>query len=178
MIKHARLQKGESVLVNGASGGVGHFVVQIAKTLGATVTAVCSSRKANFVKECGADKVIAYDKERMAEHSGAYDIVIDVHGNFKHSDFRRLGRRGVVIGFTSMWHMFKLMMKKSVHPFPLVQFSAKPNPDDLASLAKMIEEGSLQPRIDRIFDHHQLAEAIAHAEGMQTLGKVALRWNI
>jgi NADPH:quinone reductase-like Zn-dependent oxidoreductase len=76
--------------------------VQIAKAYGAKVTAVCSSKNVDFVKTLGADQVIAYDKENIHHHQGKYNLIIDTHGNLSHSDFQRMGQRGVVVGFTTM----------------------------------------------------------------------------
>ncbi|MEZ4894015.1 MAG: zinc-binding dehydrogenase [Saprospiraceae bacterium] len=83
-------QKGETVLINGSSGGVGHFAVQIAKAHGAIVTAVCSGKNLGFVKSLGADHVIVYDQENIHLHSGQYDLVIDTNGNLRHEDFQRM----------------------------------------------------------------------------------------
>lgn len=91
LINHGKLKEGESVLINGSSGGVGHFTVQIAKAYGAKVTGVCSSKKVDFVKKLGADKVIAYDKQNIHQHDGKYDLVIDTHGNLTHKDYTRMG---------------------------------------------------------------------------------------
>lgn len=112
IITHGKLKKGETVLINGSSGGVGHFAVQIAKAFGANVTAVCSSKNFDFVKSLGADHIIAYDKENIHQHAGKYDLVIDTNGNLFHSDYKRMGNRGVVVGFTSMKHMIALSLQK------------------------------------------------------------------
>lgn len=81
---HGDLKIGEAVLINGSSGGVGHFAVQIAKSFGAKVTAVCSGKNVDFVRSLGADTVITYDKENIHQHTGKYDLVIDTNGNLLH----------------------------------------------------------------------------------------------
>ncbi len=174
---YGNLQQGESVLLNGASGGVGHFAVQIAKALGATVTGVCSSNNTDYVMGLGADAVIAYDKESIHKHMGKYDLIVDTHGNLFLEDFRRMGQRGVVVGFTTMHHILWLMIKASLSSFPLVQFTAKANTEDLEQLASLILEGKIKVHIDRIYPYSKIPEAISYIEAMRTRGKVAIDWE-
>src|SRR5690606_32944395 len=105
LVNHGRVKSGDSVLINGASGGVGHLTVQIAKAYGAKVTGVCSCKNADFVKNLGADQVIAYDNENIHQHLKMYDLVVDTHGNLAFDDFKRMGQRGVLVGFTSIGQM-------------------------------------------------------------------------
>ncbi|HRF19026.1 MAG TPA: zinc-binding dehydrogenase, partial [Chitinophagaceae bacterium] len=105
---------------NGSSGGVGHFAVQVAKAYGAKVTAVCSSKNMEFVKSLGADEVLAYDKENIHRHNGKYDLVVDTNGNLTFNDYTRMGKRGVLTGFTTMGHMISVLLKKAFSKFPLV----------------------------------------------------------
>jgi NADPH:quinone reductase-like Zn-dependent oxidoreductase len=91
LLTHGKLKAGESVLINGSSGGVGHFAVQIAKAYRATVTAVCSGKNVDFAKSLGADHVIAYDKENIHRHEGKYNLILDTHGNLSHRDYQRMG---------------------------------------------------------------------------------------
>lgn len=176
LITHGRLKDGESVLINGASGGVGHFAVQIAKAYGANVTAVCSGRNAEFVKTLGADQLIAYDKEDIHRHNKKYDLVLDTHGNLYHSDFKRMGRRGVVTGFTTMGHMMSLSLKKSFDKFPIDQFTAEANTDDLQTLARLIREQKIKPRIEKTYSFREIPEAVGYIEAMRTRGKVVMVW--
>jgi NADPH:quinone reductase-like Zn-dependent oxidoreductase len=174
---HGKLQKGERVLINGASGGVGHIAVQIAKAYGAEVTAVCSSKNISFVKELGADHVIAYDQENIHQHKGNYDLVIDVNGNLHFNDYRRMGKRGVMVGFTGMGHMVSVLFRKAFSRFPLIQFTAEANSKDLQTLASLVQENKLIPRIERVFHYEEIPEAIRHIETMRTLGKVVMLWD-
>lgn len=176
IVTHGKLQPGESVLINGASGGVGHFAVQIAKSLGGKVTAVCSSRNVDFVRSLGADHIIAYDQEDIQLHTGKYDLVVDTNGNLTHNDFRRMGKRGVTIGFTDMGHMIRLLLKKAINKFPLVQFTAEANSQDLETLAKMVAEGKIKAHIEKIYPYTELPAAIAYIEAMRTRGKVVVEW--
>ncbi|MBD3630813.1 NAD(P)-dependent alcohol dehydrogenase [Cyclobacterium sp.] len=177
LLTHGKIKKGESVLINGASGGVGHFTVQIAKAYGARVTAVCSNRNLDFVKAMGADHLIPYDKENIHQHSAKYDLIIDNHGNLTHQDFQRMGHRGVIVGFTTLGHMIGLLSKNAISKFPLAQFTAEANTKDLEVLATLIETGKIKVHIDKTFAHKQLPEAISFIEAMRTRGKVAVVWD-
>lgn len=176
LIHHGKLQEGESVLINGASGGVGHLAVQIAKAYGANVTGVCSAKNVDFVRFLGADKVVAYDQESIHKHNGKYNLIIDAHGNFFHEDFQRMGERGVVVGFTTMAHMLSLMLKKSMGRFTLVSFTAKANTKDLDTLASLVQSGTIKIHIEKTFLFEQIPQAISHIEAMRTRGKVAMAW--
>lgn len=176
LLTHGKLKTGETVLINGAAGGVGHFAVQIAKAYGGTVTGVCSGRNVEFVKLLGADKVIAYDTENIHLHKGKYDLVIDANGNLTHEDFNRMGRRGVLIGFTTMRHMFSTLFRKAFSKFPLIQFTVTVNSRDLQTLATLVEEGKIKPQIEKIFSSSEIPEAIGYIEAMRTSGKVVMKW--
>lgn len=177
LITHGQLRKGESVLINGGSGGVGHFAVQIAKAYGAHVTAVCSARNTDFVQSLGADKVIAYDRENVHRHTGKYDLVIDTNGNLAFSDYKRMGRRGVMVGFTTVGRMVSTLLKNVFSKFPLTQFTAEANSKDLETLAVLVKEKKITPHIEHIFPLEKLPEAIGYIEAMRTKGKVAVVWE-
>ncbi len=177
VITHGKLKAGETVLVNGASGGVGHFTVQIAKAYGAYVTGVCSSKNVDFVKALGADQVIAYDQEDIHQHQGKYDLVIDTHGNLAHEDYQRMGQRGVMVGFTTLGNMMRLMLKRAFSKFPLAQFTAEANVPDLETLASLMQNGKVKPHLEKVYPYPQVPEAIAYIEAMRTRGKVAMVWE-
>ena len=177
LIDHGRLRKGESVLINGSSGGVGHLAVQIAKCYGARVTGVCSAKNAEFVSSLGADNVIAYDNESIHHHKGRYNLVVDTHGNLFHEDFQRLGDRGVLVGFTTLKHMIKLHLRKSLSKFPLAQFTAEANTTDLDALASLVRRGAVRVHTERVYSFREIPQAISHIEAMRTRGKVAMVWQ-
>lgn len=177
LITHGQLKEGESVLINGSSGGVGHFAVQIAKAYGANVTAVCSSKNIDFVKTLGADKVIAYDRESIHHHDGKYNLIIDTHGNLSHKDYKRLGQRGVMVGFTTVGRMFSLLLKRAFSKFPISQFTAEANTKDLETLASLIQDGEIKVHIEKIYSYKEIPEAISYIEAMRTRGKVAMVWE-
>lgn len=177
LITHGKLEKGESVLINGSSGGVGHLAVQIAKAYGGYVTAVCSSKKVDFVRSLGADQVIAYDRQNIHKHAGQYDLIIDTHGNLSFDDYQRMGRRGVMVGFTSMKQMMSLIWRKAFSRISIAQFTADPNTADLTTLASLVESGKIKVHIEKIFSYREIPLAISHIEGMKTSGKVAMVWE-
>jgi NADPH:quinone reductase-like Zn-dependent oxidoreductase len=177
LITHGQLKEGESVLINGSSGGVGHFAVQIAKAYGAKVTAVCSNRNVEFVKTLGADKVIAYDKENIQQHTGKYDLIIDTNGNLSHNDYRRMGKRGVMVGFTTMGHMMSLLLKRAFSKFPIAQFTAEADTKDLETLALLIQNGKIKVHIEKTYSYKEIPQAISYIEAMRTRGKVAIVWE-
>ncbi|WP_421976274.1 NAD(P)-dependent alcohol dehydrogenase [Roseivirga seohaensis] len=177
LITHGQLKAGESVLINGSSGGVGHFAVQIAKAYGAQVTAVCSNKSTEFVKSLGANEVIAYDQVDIHQYKAKYDLVVDTHGNLTLKDYKRLGQRGVVVGFTNMKHMISLLLSSAFSKFKLSQFTASPNPLDLEKLASLTQTGSIRPHIEKTYPYHKIPEAIGYIEAMRTKGKVVMIWQ-
>lgn len=177
LVTHGKLKAGESVFINGASGGVGHFTVQIAKALGAKVTAVCSSKNVDFVKSLGADQVIAYDAGNIHLHKGKYNLIIDTHGNLNHADFTRMGERGLVTGFTTVGHMVSVLLKKMINKFPIGQFTAAANTKDLETLALLIEQGKVKPHIEKTYPYLEIPDAIGYIEAMRTRGKVVMVWS-
>ncbi len=164
-------------MINGSSGGVGHFAVQIAKAYGARVSAICSDKNLDFVKSLGADHVIPYDRENIHQHKEKYDLIIDTNGNLNYEDFVRMGRRGVLVGFTSMGHMMLVLFKSAFSKFPLAQFTAVANTKDLEILASLIQNEKIKVHIEKTFPYKKIPEAIGYIEAMRTKGKVAMVWE-
>jgi len=177
LITHGQLKKGETVLINGSSGGVGHFAVQLAKAYGAKVTAVCSSNNVDFVKSLGADEVIAYDKENIHKHYGRYNLIVDTNGNLNFQDYKRMGQRGVMTGFTTIGHMISVLLKKAFTKYPLIQFTAEANKKDLDTLANLVRKNKLKVHIDKTYSYEKIPETISYIEAMRTRGKVAMIWE-
>ncbi len=177
LLTHGKLKEGESVLINGASGGVGHLTIQVAKSYGAQVTGVCSAKNVDFVKSLGADKVIAHDKQNIHEHAGKYHLVIDTHGNLNHADYKRMGERGVMIGFTSVGHMFSVLIKKIFKSFPLTIFTAEANTKDLETLAFLVQSRKVKPSVEKVYCYKEIPQAISYIEAMKTRGKVVMSWE-
>ena len=177
LIENGQLQDGESILINGASGGVGHFAIQIAKAYGGRVTGVCSEKNVDFVQSLGADRVIAYDRENIHTHQGKYDLVIDTHGNLNFSDFVRMGRRGVITGFTTIGHMLSVILARSFSKYSLKQFTAHANTKDFETLAALIRDGSIKVHLEKVYPYTEIPSAISYIEAMRTRGKVAMVWE-
>jgi NADPH:quinone reductase-like Zn-dependent oxidoreductase len=177
-----RVQAGDKVLINGASGGVGTFAVQIAKALGAEVTGVCSTRNVELVRSLGADHVIDYKLEDFTRGDRRYDVIIDNVGNHSLRDVRRVlepdgtyvmigGPKddpwlGPVLGFLAA----PLMSKISSQSFEVLL--AQMNPADLRVLTGMIEAGQVTPVIDRSYALEEIPEAIGYLASQRARGKV------
>ena len=169
---HGKVQAGDKVLINGSSGGVGHFAVQIAKDAGAEVTGVCSTKNVELVKSIGADYVIDYKKEDIHKHNKQYDVVIDTHGNLFYKDYKRMAKkRGVTIGFVGMGHMIGLSLRKIFGKTKIETFVASPNPEDLEAIIKLVSEKKVTPVIDKTYTFEELPKAIEYIETMHSVGK-------
>jgi len=181
-----KLQPGQKVLINGASGGVGTFAVQIAKTFGAEVTGVCSGRNAELVRSLGADHVIDYTKEDFTKGAERYDLILDNVGNQPLAGFRRvLNPKGmyIMIGGGGVkddpWFGALVRPIKSILISKFVSQQMKPmladmNRKDLTVLADMIQAGTVKPVIDRTYTFSQLPEAMRYLEEGHARGKVVV----
>jgi NADPH:quinone reductase-like Zn-dependent oxidoreductase len=178
------LYPGQTVLINGASGGVGTFAVQIAKAIGATVTAVCSTRHLEMVRAIGADHVIDYTKDDFARIGRQYDVMLDLAGNRSLSDCQRvLKPTGIFVSCSGspggnwvgpiVW-LLKVLLKGTFARQKMTPFIAKPNRDDLAILTTLIEAGKVMPVIERRYSLHQVAEALAHVMEGHAQGKTVI----
>lgn len=165
------IKPGMHVLINGASGGVGTFAVQLAKYFGVHVTAVCSGRNAELVANLGADDVIDYTQTDLAALQRCFDIVLDNVGNHSVSLFERLrtpeGTYVAVAGKIS--RLLWLAVRK---PARSVTMFGNPNPADLEFLRTLLEDRTLRVVIDRIFPLEQVGEAIGYLEAGRARGKV------
>jgi NADPH:quinone reductase-like Zn-dependent oxidoreductase len=175
----AGLQRGQSVLVNGASGGVGTFAVQIAKSMGATVTAVCSTRNVAMVKAIGADHVVDYTQVDPTESPERYDVVLDAAAYRSATTYRRILRRGgvyVLVGGSSSRFFQAMLTGPWMSPFGMrVRLaSVKPNPRDLAVLRDLLDTGMVTPVIDRRFSFDQTPDAVRYLEDQHARGKVVI----
>jgi NADPH:quinone reductase-like Zn-dependent oxidoreductase len=177
-----QIQSGQKVLINGASGGVGTFAVQIARFFGAEVTGVCSTRNLDMVRSTGADHVIDYTREDFTDNGQQYDLIYCAVGNRSIADYKRaLKPQGVCViaGFTSMRRLFEYMILgpltskaggKQVGLMPAM----KPNQKDLAFMKELLETGKVVPVIDRRYPLSETAEAIRYLETGRARGKVII----
>lgn len=177
---HGKLQGGEKVLIHGASGGVGTFAVQIAKALGADVTALCSPRNTELVKSLGADRVVDYTKEDLGSLEGPFDLIHVVNGDRPLSDYgRALAPRGrLVISGGSMRQLTQVMVQGpwlSLGPQKFTAMTAGANPADLAVLSEYLVAGRIRPILDRVFPLDQGIAALEYLEEGHARGKVVVR---
>jgi NADPH:quinone reductase-like Zn-dependent oxidoreductase len=177
-----RLQSGQAVLINGASGGVGTFAVQLAKAFGGNVTAVCSPRNVDAVHKLGADHVIDYTRDDFVHSGRRYDLILDVAGNRSLHDRRRaLTPDGtlVVVGgpkknrwLGPMTALAKVLVAGRFSHHTMVGMLAKNNRDDLLYLAGMLESGAVRPVIERTYHFGELPEALRYVGGGHARGKI------
>jgi NADPH:quinone reductase-like Zn-dependent oxidoreductase len=178
-----QIQAGQKVLINGAAGGVGTFAVQIAKSFGADVTGVCSTRNVEMVRSIGADQVIDYTREDFTKSPLRYDLLFDCIGNHSLSACRRiLNRKGTYVvvggpngrGIGPMARLFKALAMSRFVSQKMVGFIAKVNKEDLDLLRELILAGKVTPVIDKRYRLSEVAEAIRYLEEGHVRGKVAI----
>jgi PhzF family phenazine biosynthesis protein len=173
-----RVQPGQKVLINGASGGVGTFAVQIAKALGAEVTGVCSGRNAKMVRSIGADHVIDYTREDFTLTGERYDLILDNVANRSFSDCKRaLTATGVLIpnsGHAGIGYILKAFVRSLFVRQQGRPFLSTPNQADLLALKDLIEAGKVTPVIDRTYPLSGTAQALAHVGTGHAQGKVVI----
>ncbi len=174
------IQPGQKVLINGASGGVGTFAVQIAKAFGTEVTAVCSTRNVDMVRSIGADHVIDYTQEDFTKNGQRYDLILAVNGYHPISAYQRaLSQEGrYVMTGGSMAQMFQAML---LGPWlskngsqKMGNLLAKPNQKDLVFVKELLEAGKVVPVIERRYPLREVPEAIRYVEEGHAKGKVVI----
>jgi NADPH:quinone reductase-like Zn-dependent oxidoreductase len=179
-----QIQPGQRVLINGASGGVGTFAVQIGKSFGAEVTGVCSTRNMDMVRSIGADHVIDYTQEDFTKRGQRYDLIFDYVGNHSLSACRRvLGPEGICIlvgqlsgrGMISILArlMAALVLSRLVSQ-KLVMVLARPNKRDLTIMHELLKAGKLTPVIDKRYSLGEVPDAIRYLEEKHARGKVVV----
>ena len=181
---HGKVQAGQTVLINGASGGIGTFAVQIAKALGAEVTGVCSTRNVELVRSIGADHVIDYTQEDFTQNGQHYDFILDNVSNHSLSALRRaLTPAGTLVpnggSFQNHWfaggrrvisaHVLSRFVSQRLRPFLL-----SPKLEDLIVLKGLIEAGAVTPVIDRAYPLSETAQAVDLVGKGHARGKVAI----
>ena len=181
-----KIQSGQKVLINGASGGVGTFAVQIAKSFGADVTGVCSTRNVDLVRSLGADRVIDYTKEDFTKSAERYDVILDNVPNHSLSEVRRvLTPKGKYVligggganeqGFIGPFaRIIKTKVQSLFASQEMGMMMADSNQKDLSLLAEMVESGKMKPVIDRTYKLAEVPEAIGYLEQGHARGKVVI----
>jgi len=175
-----QIQPGQRVLINGASGGVGTFAVQIAKSFGAEVTAVCSTRNLDMARSIGADQVIDYTQEDFTQNGQRYDLIIAANGYHSLSDYKRvLSPEGIyVCTGGSMAQIFQSMLlgpwMSMTGSKKMGNLAAKSNKKDLAFMKELLEAGKVVPVIDRCYPLSEVAEALGYLGEGHARGKVVI----
>src|SRR3989441_2761572 len=182
-----KIQAGQKVLVNGASGGVGTFAVQIAKSFGTEVTGVCSTHNVDLVRSIGADHVIDYTKEDFTKADQRYDLIYDLVGNHSFSERRRiLNQNGICVmaGVGGAgWHdgiAMRLAGELNVYvrsrfvSQKFIAYIAQFNKQDMTLLADLMQSGKITPVIDRTYKLNQTADALRYLEQGHARGKVVI----
>ncbi len=179
-----QIQPGQKVLINGASGGVGTFAVQIAKVLGAEVTGVCSTRNVDLVRSIGADHVIDYTKEDFTRSDQRYDLMLDIAGSRPWSECRRVLNPQailVIVGAPKgnrligpLSHVVKVRLAALRSSQKVVFFIAKFNKPDLDALRELLEAGKVTPVVDRRYEFSQIADALRYLGGGHAQGKIVI----
>lgn len=172
-----KIQPGQSVLINGASGGVGSFAVQIAKALGAEVTAVCSTKNVELVKSLGASRVIDYTQQDYTQDTAQYDIVFDAVGKQSFSQSKGvLKPNGVYVTTIPTADNVVQSLITALLPGKKAKFVFEsPNSQDLVYLKELIEAGKIRVVIDRTYPLQELAAAHAYSETGRAVGKIVIR---
>ena len=174
------IQAGQKVLIYGASGGVGTFAVQLAKSFGAEVTAVCSTRNVDTMRSLGADHVIDYTREDFTQNGEQYDLILAANGNRSISEYKRALRPNGTYVMTggSEKQMFQAMLLgpwiSMTGTKKMGNVMAKPNTRDLGFVKELLEEGLVIPVIDRRYPLRETAEALRYLEAGHAQGKVVI----
>lgn len=181
---HGKVATGQQVLIIGAAGGIGTFAVQIAKSLGAKVTGVCSTGNVDLVRSLGADRVIDYTKQDLRPDGQPYHLILDNVASHSLPDLRRLlTRDGTLLpnngtsGGRWTGPLPRLARVMLIAPFVrqrLRLFVSSPNPDDLAALTELLEAGTVRPVVDQTYPLARAPEALRHVATGHTRGKVVV----
>jgi NADPH:quinone reductase-like Zn-dependent oxidoreductase len=181
---HGKLQPGQKVLINGASGGVGTFAVQVAKALGADVTAVCSTQNVDLVRSLGADHVIDYTKEDFTRDGQQYDLLLDIAGSRTWRDYRRVLKQNAIVVIVGapkgnrvigpLGHIIRLRIAAWRASQKVVFFVANFNRDDFMTMKEMIESGQVEPVVEKVYPLHRICEAMRHLGTGHAKGKIVV----
>jgi len=173
-----QIKKGQKILINGASGGVGTFAVQIAKSMGAEVTGVCSTKSVETVRSLGADTVIDYQREDFVKIGQQYDLIFDIGASRSVKDCKRVLKSGgiyIMVGFSSIRHLLSVTFaSKRDGKKSMILTTKNSRGSDLLELNKLLETGKLKAIIDSRYPLEEVAEAIRYVETGHPKGKVII----
>jgi NADPH:quinone reductase-like Zn-dependent oxidoreductase len=176
LLRKVAIQRGQKVLINGASGGIGSAAVQLAKYFGAEVTGVCSTPRMDFVTALGADKVIDYSREDFTKNGESYDLIFDILGKSSFSRCKNsLKRNGVyLLASFKMKQLFQMLWTSMRDGKKVICALSSENPEDLVLIKKLAEEGKIKSIIDRCYPLEQTAEAHSYVENGYKTGSVII----
>ena len=184
LTKDGKIQPGQKILINGAAGGVGTFAVQIAKSFGADVTGVCSTKNVEMVRSIGANQVVDYTQEDFTKSARRYDVILDCVGNHSFSESRRvMNPRGIYVGAggtSDNWMIgpltgaLKALVLSWFVSQKQVMVLAKPSKEDLTIMGELMAIGKVTPVIDRCYSLCEVPEAVRYLEAGHARGKVVI----
>jgi NADPH:quinone reductase-like Zn-dependent oxidoreductase len=174
LFRHGRLKKGQSVLIHGGSGGVGHFAIQFAKAIGAHVSTTVSTDNVKFAERLGADVVIDYRTQRFEEHVSDVDMVFDlIDGETRERSWKLIRKGGVLV--STLTEPSQQMAKKL--GLRATRYTVEANGEELAEIAALVEAGKVKPHVERTFPLNAAAEALSLVEQGHSVGKIVLIVN-
>jgi NADPH:quinone reductase-like Zn-dependent oxidoreductase len=178
------VQPGQKVLINGASGGVGTFAVQLAKSFGADVTGVCSTRNVELARSLGADRVVDYTQEDFTKLNDRYDLMLDIAGSRSFSECRRVltpeakvmlvGGRMTYRGFGPLPHLAGMLLASKGRSQTVKSYVAKITKEDLVYLGGLLETGKVKAVIDKRYALSETSEALAYLGDGHARGKIVI----
>ena len=181
---HGHVQPGQKVLINGAAGGVGTYAVQLAKWLGADVTAVCSTRNVELVRSLGADRVVDYTQEDFTRGGERYDLMLDVAGSRPFRQFRRVLKpdaRVIAVGapmssrgLGPLKHLAGTRLTALGRSQKVVNFVAKITREDLEVMRDLLEAGTVRSAIDRRYELSEVPDALRYLGTRHARGKLVI----
>jgi len=176
-IRRCRVTEGTEVLINGGTGGVGHFAIQIARAKGAIVTATCSQANADLAKKLGADNTMGYSREELAKSKKKFDAIMDAYGKMDFEDVCRLLKRGGIYATTHIkpFLFFSSLIVQLVYRKKLTSSNMRSKPKDMDEMERLFLDKKLYPVIEHFFSLDQSAEAFELAEHGNPRGKIIVR---
>jgi NADPH:quinone reductase-like Zn-dependent oxidoreductase len=176
-LRRCRVTEGKAVLINGGTGGVGHFAIQIAKAKGAIVTATCSQGNAELARKLGADETIGYSKEELAKNEMKFDAILDTYGKMDLEDVCRLLKRGGIYATTQIkpFLFFSSLLVQLVYSKKLTSSNMRSRPEDMDEMEKLFIDKKVLPVIENYFTLDHSAEAFELAEHGKPRGKIIIR---
>ncbi|MDQ1296288.1 MAG: NAD(P)-dependent alcohol dehydrogenase [Bacteroidota bacterium] len=176
-LRRCRISEGKDVLINGGTGGVGHFAIQIAKAKGAVVTATCSQGNADLARKLGADYTMGYSREELVKNDKKFDAILDAYGMMDFEDVCRLLKRGGIYATTQIkpFLFFSSLLVQLVYGKKLTSSNMRSKPEDMDEMERLFLDKKLYPVIEKYFSLDHSAEAFELAEHGKPRGKIIIR---